>query len=483
MFAKIEPPKWVMAILALVLIARIPTFFEPYFYGDEMIYLTLGNAIRKGLTLYSQIHDNKPPLLYLTAAVAGNLFWFKAILAFWMIATIIVFWHLTKTLFKDVRAQQVSVVVFAILTTIPLFEGNIVNAELFLIGPIILGITLLLKKGTNLNIFLAGIAFSVATLFKVPAAFDIPVIVLFWLITLKDVKNLPEIIKKTIILGVGFAIPIFATLIWYFFKGALPAYINAAFLQNIGYISSWSGQKQSFLLKHGPLLTRAAVVLIGLVLLKLNSKKLSTPFLISSIWLLTSLFAVTLSERPYPHYMIQAIPSISLLIGILVASIKFEQVLVVFPLTLAILVPVYYKFYYYPTAPYYLRFIKFANHQISKWQYMNDFNKTTQGNYEISSSIQNRTSENDKIFVWGEDAPVVYALSRRLPPIKYVADYHITDFSSLDAEAKNLSNKPPKLIVILPNSPKYPALQNLLIKKYAIELQNSNAEIWHLVAN
>jgi len=122
MLAKIEPPNWVTIILGFVLLARIPTFFEPYFYGDEMIYLTLGNAIRKGLTLYSQIHDNKPPLLYFTAAIAGNLFWFKAILAFWMLGTIVIFWHLTKTLFeKNEKMQQISVVVFAILTTFPLF--------------------------------------------------------------------------------------------------------------------------------------------------------------------------------------------------------------------------------------------------------------------------------------------------------------------------------------------------------------------------
>src|SRR5216684_7424099 len=115
LISEIEPPNWVMGIMALVLLARIPSFFEPYYYGDEMIYLTLGNAIRHGLTLYKQIHDNKPPLLYLTAAVAGNLFWFKAILAFWMIATTICFWKLTETLFKENKlAQKVAVVIFAI---------------------------------------------------------------------------------------------------------------------------------------------------------------------------------------------------------------------------------------------------------------------------------------------------------------------------------------------------------------------------------
>src|SRR5258708_33232465 len=166
-------PNWLVGLLALIFIFRIPSFFEPYYYGDEMIYLTLGNAVRHGLTLYKQIHDNKPPLLYLTAAIAGNLFWFKAILAIWMLATCVAFFQLTRILFeKNKLAQKVSVIIFAILTTIPLFEGNIVNAELFLIGPIIIAMVLLLQKRGTL---VAGLLLVIAALFKIPAAFDAPV--------------------------------------------------------------------------------------------------------------------------------------------------------------------------------------------------------------------------------------------------------------------------------------------------------------------
>src|SRR3989344_6229073 len=114
-------PFWLFALLLLVLIFRIPTFFEPYSYGDETIYLTLGQGIKNGVPLYKGLHDNKPPLLYLTAALAGNLFWFKAILAFWSIATIIFFWKLAQILFKDnSKAQIISTAVFALSTPLPL---------------------------------------------------------------------------------------------------------------------------------------------------------------------------------------------------------------------------------------------------------------------------------------------------------------------------------------------------------------------------
>src|SRR3990167_11226717 len=97
---KLHTPTWLFVLLSVVFILRIPSFFEPYSYGDEMIYLTLGEAIRRGIPLYSGIHDNKPPLLYVMAAIAGNLFWFKAILTIWHIVTIFLFWKLSQALFN-----------------------------------------------------------------------------------------------------------------------------------------------------------------------------------------------------------------------------------------------------------------------------------------------------------------------------------------------------------------------------------------------
>src|SRR4030043_720965 len=86
-------PNWLFFLLLLVIIFRIPNFFEPYSYGDETIYLTLGEGIKKGVTLYKNLHDNKPPLLYITAAAAGNLFWFKAILLFSSLLGITIFFR------------------------------------------------------------------------------------------------------------------------------------------------------------------------------------------------------------------------------------------------------------------------------------------------------------------------------------------------------------------------------------------------------
>lgn len=476
-----DMPNWVVGILSLSLILRIPSFFEPYYYGDEMIYLTLGQGIRQGLTLYKDIHDNKPPLLYLTAAVAGNLFWFKVILAFWNLATIFIFYKLTEKLFKDrENLKKVATLVFALLTTLPLLEGSTINAELFMVGPSILAILLLLEEGLKFKKTLfAGILFGIATLFKVPAVLDLPVIVIFWLIT-KDLKNeWKEILKKSVILAVGFAIPLLLTFIWAFTVGAFPDYIKAAFLQNVGYLSSFrpGDVVKPFYVRNGPLLIRAALVMAGFVVLYIFRKKLSKNFVLFSIWLALALFAITLSERPYPHYFIQAAAPFSLLISLLIFEKSIEQVLTIIPLTIALTIPVIYKFYYYPTSSYYLRFVNFSIQKIDKTQYFNEFSPEVVRNYQIADFIVNSSSQSDRVFVWDPDSAAIYALSRRLPPEKFVVPYHVYDFSSTGKVADEIANKPPKFIILTRNNP-YPELTNLIKNDYVLIRQISDADIY-----
>ncbi len=481
-----KTPKWLFVVLLLLVIFRIPTLFEPYSYGDETIYLTLGEGVRHGLTLYKDIHDNKPPFLYDMAAIAGSLFWFKAILMFWMVVTTWLFWRLTVALFpKNGTLQKVATVIFAIFTTIPLFEGHIANAELFMVGPTIGAFLLLLTKThTTKNIFLGGTLFAVATLFKVPAAFDIPTIVFLWFVTMKFTKkNFIELIKKTFVLALGFAVPIALSFLWYFAKGAFHEYLVAAWLQNFGYLSSFrpGDVQKPFLEKNGPLLMRSGVVAIGLLLLFAFRKKLSKPFLFSSAWLLFSLFAVTLSERPYPHYMVQAVPAMAILFGMLFTLQTLEQSLVIIPLSLAFFVPVYFKFWYYPTLPYYTRFVQYASGKMKHEEYLKTFGGNVPEQYELAKFIASSTKPTDPVFIWGGDSSNIYALSKRLPPIKYVATYHINDFSSREEVIQELNSKTPVLIVIQENSDAFADLQLFVRQRYGLAERVGGNEVWKLL--
>lgn len=481
---KLDIEVWLCWVLIAVLVLRIPSFLEPYSYGDEMIYLALGEGIRQGLTLYRDIHDNKPPALYILAAISGSLFWFKIVLAFWNMVTIVLFSKLAKILFpKNTKFIKVSTTVFAVLTTIPLFEGNIVNSELFMIGFTIIGFIILLSKSLNFkNLFLAGISFSIGALFKIPSAFDMPVIFAFWLIlATRNFGGWIDVFKKSFLVLLGFTVPILLTFIWYFYQGALSEYISAAFFQNIGYLSSFrpGDAEKSFLTKNLPIIIRGLIVLLGFVVLYFKRKSLSAGFVFTSLWVLFSLFAITLSERPYPHYFIQAVPAVSIFLGLLFTNKSLEQSLSIVPLTLAFFVPYFFHFYHYPTIPYYTKFLQFATGKIDKEAYFNTFGGQVNRNYRLAEFMRDSSLSSDSLFVW-EDGSALYALSRNLPTIKFVAGYHVKDFSSKTELAQKFESKPPGTIVVFPESEPFPEIKELLDKRYMQVSLFSDAYIFRL---
>ncbi|MCX6726663.1 MAG: hypothetical protein NTY75_02485, partial [Candidatus Shapirobacteria bacterium] len=201
----IKKYKYFFLLAIIFLILRLPTLFEPNWYGDEGIYLVLGQAIRKGLTLYSQIHDNKPPTLYYLAALGQTVFGFRLLLLLWMIPTVYSFYLLAKK-------NKLATLIFVTLSSIPLIEGNIANAEVFMLLPTILGIYLFLFKN---KFFLPGLLLGFAFTIKVPVAIEFVFIFAysFFYFTRNRWLNLIK-------LAFGFILPITLYLIYFYFKGA-----------------------------------------------------------------------------------------------------------------------------------------------------------------------------------------------------------------------------------------------------------------------
>ena len=87
---------WVLlVILFAFFLLRLPSLFEPHWYGDEGIYQTIGTAINQGKLLYRDIWDNKPPLLYLVYAIFdGNQFFVRSASLVIGALTVIVFYIL-----------------------------------------------------------------------------------------------------------------------------------------------------------------------------------------------------------------------------------------------------------------------------------------------------------------------------------------------------------------------------------------------------
>ena len=309
-------PKRLWWVFLLVVVLRIPSLFEPYSYGDEGIYLVLGQAIRKGLVFYRDMHDNKPPFLYMMAGIAGSLFWFRVILAGWYLFNTWIVWKLSESMFKSEKVAFWASMIFGFASSFTILEGNIANGELFMIMPFCAAVWLVyegVKKKREKNFFWTGVLASVGFLFKVPIGFDFAGLGL-WVLVLGLAERKRNLKRLGLRLG-GMAV----FLAYYSLKGAGEPYLRSALMQNIGYLSSWSGGAGGGLLAS-PLVQRGFLALGlsgGLVAIR---KKIGDEVFGLGLWLVWGLFGALLSERPYPHYMIEVVPSLALLSGLMVSK-------------------------------------------------------------------------------------------------------------------------------------------------------------------
>lgn len=471
-----EKNKFIILLLAVTFLFRIPSLFEPYFYGDETIYLTLGLAVKKGLLLYRDIFDNKTPLIYLVAALAnGSLFWFRFFLTFSVLTTIFFFYRFSKEVFAGQKTPVlVATTMFAVLTTIRLFEGNIANAEIFILLPVVSGFYLFSpyilptkEKISSLITISSGLTLGLGLLFKVPAVFDFLALLCF-LLLLKEKKRLVSLGKTEILLSVGYLLPITATGLLFFLKGYFPLFFKSCFLQTMGYLSSWKTGSHAFSLNSllkTDLFLNGIFVLAVLITLWFLKNKIRPFFLFLSLWFTFSLFAATISGRPYPHYLMQVVPPLCLGIGFFSTFKKENLFLPLVMISLLLTTNIRYHFWGYNSITYYQNFLSFITGKIDKTAYFSYFNPKTTEIYKLSEFIANFTLPGDKIFVWA-DEPSFYTLSRRLPAGRFVVAYHIVDFNLYEETAQQIQTQKPKLIITDLKARDFPALESILEEDY-----------------
>lgn len=473
---------WLVLVLLITFLLRLPSLLEPISYGDEAIYLTLGEGIRKGLLLYRDIYDNKPPLLYLLAAIAGNLFWFRFMLTASCLTAIVVMSKLIKTIFPQSRSVKIiGTIFFALITSLPIIEGNIANSEIFQVLPIVAAVYLLFQeKAKSLNWFFAGLLYSAAILLKVPAIFDFAAIVLF-IIFFSSVKERLTFPAQLVALLGGFLLPISLVSVYFGLHHQLKLFFQVAFLQNLGYLSSWKTGTHAFslnsLLKTDFFLKGAFIFIVFMVFWWQKSKLKNFPLFIL-IWFLFSLFGATLSGRPYPHYLIQAVPPFTFIFSCF--FVKKTKILFLIPIFSTVLVAGVYLRYHvwrYPTISRYQNFLNYISGRKDKNAYFSYFNNQLPYIYEVAEQILASTSKDDRIFVWGDDA-FLYVLTGRLPATPYVATYHITDFKKFEEVIFDLSQKPPSFIIVKRNFSPFPQLDIILRNNYLLINSLGNYDIF-----
>lgn len=444
---------------------RLPSLFEPYWYGDEGIYEVIGLGLRQGRMLYAGIWDNKPPLLYLVYALfSGDQAGAKFLSLLVGIGAIIVFFFLAKKLFSDRRVIWTTTIIFSFLLGTPLLEGNIANAENFMVLPILISALYLVhavekhKSQTQykkyLPFIISGLLLGFAFLFKVVAIFDLGAFGFFIFAMLcEHRKSLFPTLAKLIVLGVSFVIPLALTTLYFAAHGLLKVFLQSAFSSNVSYVNYGN----QLIVPQGLLILKL-ILLSGVCLfLLIKRKHFSTTYLFIMIWLAFSLFNALFSQRPYTHYLLVMIGSISLLVGLImtITNLKLQKIYIVGLLVLLLFINMNF-WIYNKSLKYYENFASFLIGTKSATDYRAFFDNAANRDYDIKTFLTEHLKPGENIFVWGNDGQI-YKLTDTLPPGRYIVAYWMAATAASRQEtAQALAKSSPKFIVILPNQPALP---------------------------
>lgn len=482
LLTKLEKTKlgwWLIGLCLLFFFLRFPSLIEPYWYGDEGIYEVIGQSIDHGRLLYRDIWDNKPPLLYVIYALAqGDQSVVKALSIIAGVASLVMFFFLSQKLFHKKRLSIILSFLYTVLLGSPILEGNIANAEDFILLPTIIAGFLIYRivhtkqkmKITetffpffkkNISYHVAGFLLGIAFLLKIVAIFDTLAFILF----LFFIDWFP---RKRYILSffASFSLPFIITVIYFLSRGGLLDFLQSAFFGNVDYVG-W--QNTFFGIPQGLLIIKLLALFLAVSLVYWKRKQLAEPQIFVIVWFLFSLFNVFFSGRPYTHYIIVLLPSFCLLTGLFFAyhKITLRQKIAGIIISSLILLSIQFHFDLTKTYLYYQNAIAFITGHKTIEEYQSFFDAKVPRDYAVASFITSHTTPLDNIFIWGNN-PQIYALAHKLPPSKYTVAYHVTQEAAVRQTQQAIQRKKPKYIIILTESPPLPFNLPLYIMRYSI---------------
>ncbi|HEX5369174.1 MAG TPA: phospholipid carrier-dependent glycosyltransferase [Dehalococcoidia bacterium] len=446
-------------LLALVLLAtavlRFPAFFQPDWYGDEGIFAAVADALRHGRLLYAGVWDNKPPGIFLVYA-AGQTTGLDMIavrlmaLAATFAVEIIVF--LTARRCAGEVAGVAAAAVCALLLGTPIIEGDLANTETFMVVFTTLGMySLVLRAGgaeeAPLRLLLPGFVFGVALFFKQIAVLDAAgagiFVCLYYRATWRHVVSYVG----------GVAIVPMLTAAFFLVAGAFSQF----FAGNVGFMLTYRGS--------APTLGQLAVQLLPLALalpyaVALQPWRTRSIEALWPLWLAFAAIGVSASGHSYPHYLIQAVPPLSL---VLVTWASRRPVLPRVSVSMGMVVGVLavYQLFLGPwgyvawnkepqhTRAYYRNFVDYMDGDRSRQDYEAFFDPKTPDRLRLAGQVANLNLQPRRLFVWG-DLPWLYVQADLRPPTRFpVLFTAVEQEGGFEGVARLLAHDPASYVLVL----------------------------------
>ncbi len=469
-------------ILFGIFLLRIPSLFEPLWYGDEGIFAAVARNLNLGGVLYQTAWDNKPPMIYLTYSTIFK--WLGVSMFNLHMAALVAVLATAATIYEIVvstysaRRALVAMAIFGLLSSLRVFEGNLALTEVFMVMFTAFGMFVALKRKFDyISLICAGTLFAIASLYKQVGAFEAAALGIFLFF---ESKNLVTFFKKGLILAVGFALPYLLTVGYFARLNLLPDYIFAAYTYYRIYLNE-SPQYALFInaLKYSPVIL---AFLYAAIKKKQNEFGIFNLFV---LWLCFSFLGSYFSGRAYGHYMVQILPALA----IVVSTVKFELkgktaivgglLVVVLLVSTGRLFPNIYGWNPTDQFKYYGNFVSFVNGSKSLDSYNNYFDHNVNRIMAADDFLKLNGAAGKSAYIWG-DLPWIYAISDVWNPSRYVTSFHVFGVPNGREEvAGDVMKSQPDYILKPPSSiGNFPELENILIANYTLDSSVEGIEVF-----
>lgn len=474
-------------LLSLILFAtfvfRFPSLFEPYWYGDEGIFAAVATKLNQGGVLYRDAWDNKPPAIYLTYAgmfrtFGVSMFNLHLLGLIVVLVTSVVIYEIGVSLYGE-RKALFAIFIFGFLSSLRVVEGNLALTEIFMILPMTLAMFVSIKrKFDSKALFVSGILFAIASLYKQVGVLEATALGIFLLST---TKSFGTFVRKGAFLTVGFLIPYVLTVGYFASKHLVPDYIFGAYT----YYRIYLGESPRYallinILKFSPIV---AAVTYGFWQRKRGEL---THFHLLLLWTAFSFLGSYFSGRTYGHYMVQALPAVSLLTAAVSTKLDLTKARLAFAVFFFIPLIFLTKLLFTDflsggpinQIKYWQNFIEFSRGRKSVNAYNDFFDANVNTIMALSDFFKTQKLERTA-FIWGEYS-WLYAVSDLKNPSRYVTSFHVFGVPGGKEEVtRQIDETPPNYIIKPPRAIGYFAeLEKILSEKYTLVSKIELAEVY-----
>ena len=421
-----------LGLVLLVVLIRVPSFFEPPWYSDEGFFTTVAWVTARGVPLYSGIYDNQPPVifwLYRVTQALGSLehHYVVQLTATAAVALVALFtFEVSRRLVGQWPSTLAAALTGAALS-LPVLDGDLLNVELAAL-PFFLAALLLAFSTRSALVLASGALLGVAIATRPSFALDGFALAIPLLSSDHRLRRLCLTACGVMLTGVLVTGALAS-------QGSLAPYLAVVLPADHAYLV-WSngGSLLPLIVRLGAL---ATVAVIGLRQATKSDARLAV------VWLAAALAGAGLTPRELTHYSHEAIPPLAFAVALLVARVR-RRWLAVVPAALAVIVgaeaaliipaletalltgrtpppPLLHNFSYERLPAYYSNWLDLVFVRESAAAYANDFPDSPALDRSEAFFLKSQPGAADSRLIVLGDRPWLYVDTGMLPGSRYIA--------------------------------------------------------------